>query len=130
MTGHLSNNLPKVLVDQRRNCGSGDRGSGGRTVTGMCHICVGLAQHDDGIIPSNWLLLDVQITMDISKERAITVEYQEKVYKSKECQDVLYYYDTADDNSISDATNKSNAPITTYSFLSTLEDKNSYFRIN
>ena len=119
MPSNLSNNRPKVTVEQLCNRGSGGRGSGGRTVTGMCHICVGLAQHDDGIIPSNWLLLDVQITMDISKERAITVEYQEKVYKSKECQEVLYYYDTADDNSISDATNKYNYLITPYSFLRT-----------
>ena len=37
----------------------------------------------------------VQITMDRSKERAITVEYQGKIYKVKECQDWLYYGDTA-----------------------------------
>ena len=32
---------------------------------------------------------EVQITMDISKKRAITVEYQGRFYKFKECQDRL-----------------------------------------
>ena len=52
--------------------------------------------------------------MDSLKDIAITVEFQEKVYKFKECQDGLYYYDTAADNYIYDETNKSNAPITPY----------------
>ena len=38
-----------------------------------------------------------RITMDGSKEREITVEYQGKFYNSKEFQDGLYYYDTAVD---------------------------------
>ena len=46
----------------------------------------------------------VRIAMDSSKERAITVDCQDKVYKFKECQEVLYYYDTDDYNYISDAT--------------------------
>ena len=50
------------------------------------------------------------ITMDISKERAITVDYQYNVYKFKKCQDGLYYYETVVDNHISGATNKSNSP--------------------
>ena len=54
----------------------------------------------------------VRVTMDISKEREITVQDQDKVYKFKEWQDGLYYYDTTNGNSISDATNKSNASIT------------------
>ena len=72
----------------------------------------------------------VRITMDISKDLEITVEYQGKFYNFKECQDRLFYSDTAIDNSISGATNKSNAPITTYLFLSTVEDKKFYFSIN
>ena len=53
MPGHLSNKFPEVTVEQRRNCGAGDRGSGGITGTRMRQICVGLANHDDyGIIPS------------------------------------------------------------------------------
>ena len=52
----------------------------------------------------------VRITMDRSKERAITVEYQGNLYKFKDLQDWLCYYYTAFDNSISGATNKSNAP--------------------
>ena len=31
--GHFSNNFPKVPVEQSRNHGAGERGSGGRTVT-------------------------------------------------------------------------------------------------
>ena len=148
----------------------------------MCQIRIGLAQHDDGIIPSTWLLLDtcstssvvnnpnifknirecleeerltvvtngekkafneigkyelfpieaqfnlhsmantislkdmdnvsvLRITMDSSKERAITVDYQGKFYKFKECQYGLYYYYNAAENSISIATNKPNSPI-------------------
>ena len=57
MTSNLSNNCPEVPFERRCNCGVCDRVSGGRTGTVMCHICVGLAQHDDGIIPSTWLLL-------------------------------------------------------------------------
>ena len=72
----------------------------------------------------------VQITMYSSKDRAIKVEYQGKNYKFKECQDGLYYYDTAFDNSISGATNKSNAPMTPYLFLITVEDNKSYFSSN
>ena len=68
-----------------------------------------------------------QITTDSSKGRAIKVQYQGKVYKFKECQGGLYYYDNAAGNSISDATDKSNDPITTYSFISTVEDNKSYF---
>ena len=49
---HLSNNFPEVPFEQRRNHVAGDRRSGGRTGTGMCQICVGLAQHYDGIITS------------------------------------------------------------------------------
>ena len=67
MTGNLSNNFPEVTVDRRRNRVSGDRGSGGRTGTGMCQICVGLAQNDDGIIPSNWLLIDRFSTTSVGK---------------------------------------------------------------
>ena len=63
----FSNNCPEVPVERRCNQGSGDRGSGGRTGTGMCHIRVGLAQHDDGIIPYNWLFLDTCSTSRVSK---------------------------------------------------------------
>ena len=75
-------------------------------------------------------VLGVRITMDSSKERVITVEYQGKLYKFKECQDGLYYYDTAADNSISGATNEYNAPITTYLFLITVEDNKYYYISN
>ena len=68
--------------------------------------------------------------MDSSKELAITVEYKYKVYKFKECQDGLYYHDTAAENHISDATDKSNFSITTYLFLSTVDDNTSYFSSN
>ena len=33
----------------------------------MCQICVGLAQNDDGIIPSNWLLIDRFSTTSVGK---------------------------------------------------------------
>ena len=62
----------------------------------------------------------VRVTVDSSKERAIIVDYQVEIYKFKECQYGLYYYYTAAENSISGATDKPNAPITTYSFLSTI----------
>ena len=68
-----------------------------------------------------------KITMNKSKELVITVECQDKVYKFKECQDGLYYYDTAADNYISDETDNIYAPITPYSFLSTVDDNKSYF---
>ena len=83
-----------------------------------------VALKDMANVPGVW------ITMDSSKERAIAVWYQGIFYKFKECQDRLYYYDNVVDNPIYGATNKSNAPITTYSFLSTVEDKKSYLRIN
>ena len=72
----------------------------------------------------------VQINMDSSKELEITMEYQGIIYKFKECQDRLYYYETADKNSISGATNRHNAPITPYSFLSSVKDNKSYFSRN
>ena len=50
VTVNLSKNCPKVTLEQRRNCGAGDKGSGGRTGTGMCQICVGLAHNYDGVI--------------------------------------------------------------------------------
>ena len=65
--GHLSNNCPKVPVEQRCNCGAGGRGSGGRTGTVMCHIHVVLSQHADGIIPSTWLLLGTCSTSSVGK---------------------------------------------------------------
>ena len=65
--GHLSNNCPKIPVERRFNCGAGGKGSGGKTGTGMCQICVGLAQNDDGIIPSNWLLIDRFSTTSVGK---------------------------------------------------------------
>ena len=58
MPGHLSNNCPEVPAERHRNHRSGDRGSVGIIGTGMCHIIVVLSQHDDGIIPSTWLLID------------------------------------------------------------------------
>ena len=67
MPGHLSKNCPEVPVNQCHNRGVGDRGSGGRTGKGMCQIRVGLAQHDDGIIPSTWLLLDICYTSSVGK---------------------------------------------------------------
>ena len=72
----------------------------------------------------------VLITIDSSKECAIAVEYQWNIYKFKEFQDVLYYYDTAVDKFISGATDKSNSPINPYSFISTVEYKKSYFSRN
>ena len=76
------------------------------------------------------IYLDSELQMDNSKELFITVDYQDKVYKFKECQDGLYYYGTAAYNYISDATDKSNAPITPYLFLSTIEDNKYYFSSN
>ena len=72
----------------------------------------------------------VRITMDISKERVITVDHQGKNYWSKECQDGLYYYDNTVYNPISGTTNKSNYTITPYSFIITIEDNKSYFSSN
>ena len=69
-----------------------------------------VALKDVANVPGVW------IKMDSSKECTITVEYQGKIYKFRECQDGLYYYDTETGKSISGATNKSNAPITPYSF--------------
>ena len=66
VTGHLSNNCPELPVERRPNRGSGERGSGGRTGTGMFHIRVGLEQHDDGIIPYTWLLRDTCSTSIVS----------------------------------------------------------------
>ena len=60
---HLSNNCPKLPVGRRSNRGEVGRGSVGRTGTVMCQICVGLAQHDDGIIPSTWFFLDTCSTI-------------------------------------------------------------------
>ena len=57
-----------------------------------------------------------QMTMDSSKDRTITVEYQGKIYKFKECQDGLYYYNTAVGNPISGATNEYNTPTKPYFF--------------
>ena len=57
-----------------------------------------------------------RITMESSKERSITMEYQVKVYKLKEFQDGLYYYDSAFEKSISCVTNTYNAPIDQYFF--------------
>ena len=71
-----------------------------------------------------------QIKMDSSNECSITVEYQGNFYKFKECQDGLYYYNTAVENSISGATDKYDAPITRYLFLSTVEENRSYFSSN
>ena len=65
--GHLSNNCPGAPVEQRRNRGSGDRGSGGRTGTGMCQIRFGLEQNNDGIIHFNRLLLDISSTYSVGK---------------------------------------------------------------
>ena len=72
----------------------------------------------------------VRITMDSSKECTIAVEYQGKIYKFKEFQDGLYYYDTAVDKYISGATDQYNSPNTPYLFLSTVEDNKSYFISN
>ena len=76
-----------------------------------------VALKDMADVPGVW------ITMDSSKERTIKVEYQGKMYRFKEYQYRLYYYDTGVDNSISFATNEYNAQITPYLFLSTVEDK-------
>ena len=65
MPGHLYNKCPEVPVEQRCNRGAGGRGSGGRTGTVMCHIRVGLAQHDDGIIPYTWLLIGTCSTSSV-----------------------------------------------------------------
>ena len=54
----MSKNFPEVPVEINCNRGACGRGFVGRTGTGMCQICVGLAQHDNGIIYSTWLLLD------------------------------------------------------------------------
>ena len=75
-------------------------------------------------------ILGVKITMDISKERAVTVEYKGKKYKFKECQYGLYYYDTEVDKPISGVTNKYNAPINPYYFWSAVEYNRSYSVIN
>ena len=72
----------------------------------------------------------VLTTMDSSKEREIIVGYHGKIYKFKDCQDGLYYNDTAVDNPISSTTDKSNAPIIPYFFLRTVEDNISYFISN
>ena len=66
------------------------------------------------------MYLDSELQMDISKDISITVDCQDKVYKFKEFQDGLYYYDTVSYNYISYATDKSNAPTTAYSFVNTV----------
>ena len=65
--GDFSNNCSEVPFAGLCNPGAGGRSSGGRTVTGMCQIRVGLAHHDDGITPSTWLLLDTCSTSSFSK---------------------------------------------------------------
>ena len=65
--GHLSNNCPEVSVERCCNRGSGDRGFVGRTCIVMFQICVGLAQYDDGVIHSTWLLLDTCSTSSVDK---------------------------------------------------------------
>ena len=70
------------------------------------------------------------IKMDISKERAIKVDYQGKNYKIKGCQERLYYYGTTADNYISVATDISNATIYPYLFLIPLKHNKHYFRSN
>ena len=68
--------------------------------------------------------------MYLEYKRKITVEYQGKFYKFKDCQDSLYYYDTAYDTSISDTKYKYNYPITPYLFLRTAKDSKPYFNSN
>ena len=65
--GHFSNNCPKLPVERRCNREAGDRGSEGITSTGMCHIRVVLAQHDDEIIPYTYLLLDTYSASIVGK---------------------------------------------------------------
>ena len=65
--GNLSNKCPEVPVERSFNRRAGDIGSVGRTDTGMCQIRVGLEHHDDGIIPSTWLLLDTCSTSSVDK---------------------------------------------------------------
>ena len=38
----------------------------------------------------------VRVTMDSTKERAVVVEFEERVLKFEECADGLYYLDTTD----------------------------------
>ena len=43
----------------------------------MCHICVLLEQHDDGIIPSTWLLLDTCSHSSVGKNPDMFKNIQE-----------------------------------------------------
>ena len=52
------------------------------------------------------------------------------MYQIKYCQDRLYYYETAVDNSILGLIDNSNTKIALYTFLSTVEYNKSYFRSN
>ena len=63
----FSNNFHEVPDEQCFNHGAGDRGSGGKTVTRMCHIHVVLAQHYFGIINSICLLIDKCYTSSVGK---------------------------------------------------------------
>jgi hypothetical protein len=62
----------------------------------------------------------VHITMDTSKEKAMLVHHQSKVLKFRECDDGLYYYDTAEHN-------HNNVELTNYSFLETVADNSNFF---
>ena len=75
-------------------------------------------------------VLVIRITIYSSKERAITVEYQGKLYKFKNFQYGLYYYDTAVLKYISSKPDKYNSPITNSLFLRTVEYNKSYFSSN
>ena len=60
----------------------------------------------------------VNIIMDSRKECAIIVEYNNNILKFQKCRDGFYYYDTA---------NKFISHVNSYSFLSTVKDKNESF---
>jgi hypothetical protein len=62
----------------------------------------------------------VHITMDTSKEKAMFVHHKSDVFKFQECDDGLYYYDTANCNS-----NK--VEVTNYSFLETVDENSNFF---
>jgi hypothetical protein len=65
-------------------------------------------------------LPSVKVTMDSMKERALLVEFQERVYKFQECANGLYYYDTNNSD-------KPKPEVTNYSCLQTVKDNKEYF---
>ena len=71
-------------------------------------------------------LASVKITMDTLKERAILVHLNDKIIKFQECNDGLYYFDTAAllDQTV-EVTYKQN--IRDYFYLQTVAESNRFY---